>query len=77
MASCADYIYSLPSTIFNLQHTSNKFIWDDLLSQYNLKKYVIKSSDALNGNALDQFTSPNTANLINKKDNDIDNKLYA
>lgn len=77
MASCADYIYSLPSTIFNLQHTSNKFIWDDFLSQYNLKKYVMKSDDALNGNALDQFTSPNTANLINKKDNDIDKKLYA
>ena len=31
----------------------------------------------LNGNTLDQFTSPNTANLINKKDNDIDHKLFA
>lgn len=77
MASCADYIYTLPSTIFNLQHTSNKLIWDDFLSQFHLKKYVIKSGDALNGNTLDQFTSPNTADIINKKDNDIDNKLYT
>lgn len=77
MASCADHVYSLPSTIFNLKHFSNKFVWNDFLSQYQLKKYVIKSSDKLNGNTLDQFTSPNTANLINKKDNDIDHKLFA
>lgn len=78
MASCADHIYSLPSTIFHLHHTKSRLIWDDFLTQYNIKKLVVKSSDALNGNALDQFTSANTEHLgNNKQESDVDKRIYV
>lgn len=72
IASSADHVYSLPSTIFNLKHTTNKILWNDLLSQYQMKTITIKSDQSLNGNAFDQFTSPNTANIINSKETHID-----
>ena len=77
MASCADHIYSLPNTIFNLHHDRSKVLWDGFLSQYKLKKYVIRSGDKLSWNSIDQYTSPNTSNVVNRKDNNIDCKLYT
>lgn len=37
-----------------------------------MKTITIKSDHTLNGSAFDQFTSPNTANIINSKETHID-----
>lgn len=77
MASVADQVYSLPSTIFQLSRNENKLSWDSFLEQYKLNKFTIKSSQNLIGQRLDKYTSANTLHLGNKKQTHISALVYA
>lgn len=71
MASNADQIYALPSTVFQLERNENQLSWDGILEKYHMKRVLIKSSDNLSGTRIDQFTSANTVHLGNKKDSHV------
>lgn len=77
MASCADEIYALPSTVVNLHRDEARVSFEKLLSVGGLAQFVVKSSENLSGVTLDKFTSSNTTHLGNRKDSHVSEVVYA
>ncbi len=75
MTSIADEVYSLKSTIFNLQHKNNQLNLSTLYQNLHLHPFSIHSTPHLHSTPLDAYTSSNTQHLLNHKQTDIIQRL--